>query len=301
MNNQVKGLAASFGAYLCWGFMPLYWALFGHVRGWEVIGHRVLWSLLIISALLLLLGRLEVIKSTVRGVVRSKIQLFNLFMAAVLAAVNWWINVYSVSINQVVELGIGMFLTPLISVVLGVIFFRETLSRLKWVSVILPAIGVLLMIYTFGRIPWIALGVSSTWALYGVFKKRLGIDPWVSNLLEASLMLPFACAYLYYLWTTGQGAFIAGGTQITWLLISVGLVTSVPMILFSAAANYLPMSILGFTQYLNPILTLLVGLVFFNEPFDESRLIPLCFIWSGIVLFIYAELRSRPKAAFRIR
>ena len=102
MNNQVKGLAASFGAYLCWGFMPLYWALFGHVRGWEVIGHRVLWSLLIISALLLLLGRLEVIKSTVRGVVRSKIQLFNLFMAAVLAAVNWWINVYSVSINQVV-------------------------------------------------------------------------------------------------------------------------------------------------------------------------------------------------------
>ena len=256
MNNQVKGLAASFGAYLCWGFMPLYWALFGHVRGWEVIGHRVLWSLLIISALLLLLGRLEVIKSTVRGVVRSKIQLFNLFMAAVLAAVNWWINVYSVSINQVLELGIGMFLTPLISVVLGVIFFRETLSRLKWVSVILPAIGVLLMIYMFGRIPWIALGVSSTWALYGVFKKRLGINPWVSNLLEASLMLPFACVYLYYLWTTGQGAFIAGGTQITWLLISVGLVTSVPMILFSAAANYLPMSILGFTQYLNPFASL---------------------------------------------
>lgn len=189
--------------------MPLYWASSDMSEAGKSRTPAFFGLLLIISALLLLLGRLEVIKSTVRGVVRSKIQLFNLFMAAFLAAVNWWINVYSVSINQVVELGIGMFLTPLISVVLGVIFFRETLSRLKWVSVILPTIGVLLMIYMFGRIPWIALGVSSTWALYGVFKKRLGIDPWVSNLLEASLMLPFACAYLYYLWITGQGAFIA--------------------------------------------------------------------------------------------
>ena len=292
ISNNAKGLAASLGAYLCWGFMPIYWALFGNVRGWEVIGHRILWSLLLISAFLLLLGRFELIKSTVFGVVRSRRQLFNLTAAAMLAAVNWWINVYSVSINQVVELGIGMFLTPLMSVALGVLSFSERLSPLKWVSVLLPATGVLIMIYTFGRIPWIALGVSGTWSMYGVFKKRLGIDPWVSNLMEASLMLPFACAYLYYLWTSGQGSFITGGPQISWLLVSVGLVTSVPMIAFSAAANYLPMSILGFTQYLNPILTLLVGLVYFKEPFNQDQLVPLLFIWAGIIIFIYAEIKE---------
>ena len=186
-----------------------------------------------------------------------------------------------------------MFLTPLFTVALGVVFFRERLSRLKQLSVFLPFLGVCIMIYTLGRMPWIALGVSSSWALYGVFKKRLGIDPWVSNALEASLMLPFAIAYLFYLDANGVGAFIAGGTYITILLISVSLVTSVPMIAFSAAANVLPLTILGFIQYMNPILTLLVGLVFFHEPFNHHQLIPLLFIWAGILTFIYSEFREK--------
>lgn len=224
---------------------------------------------------------------------KQPIQYFNLFAAAAIAAINWWINVYAATSNQVVELGIGMFLTPLFTVALGVVFFRERLSRLKQLSVFLPFLGVCIMIYTLGRMPWIALGVSSSWALYGVFKKRLGIDPWVSNALEASLMLPFAIAYLFYLDANGVGAFIAGGTYITILLISVGLVTSVPMIAFSAATNVLPLTILGFIQYMNPILTLLVGLVFFHEPFNHQQLIPLLFIWAGILTFIYSEFREK--------
>ena len=206
MTAQTKGLLAAVGAYLCWGFMPLYWALFGGVRGWEVIGHRVLWSLILISAFLMLIGRFSEIFSTLRTFKKQPIQYFNLFAAAAIAAINWWINVYAATSNQVVELGIGMFLTPLFTVALGVVFFRERLSRLKQLSVFLPFLGVCIMIYTLGRMPWIALGVSSSWALYGVFKKRLGIDPWVSNALEASLMLPFAIAYLFYLDANGVGA-----------------------------------------------------------------------------------------------
>lgn len=266
MTAQTKGLLAAVGAYLCWGFMPLYWALFGSVRGWEVIGHRVLWSLVLISAFLMLIGRFSEIFSTLQTFKKQPIQYFNLFAAAAIAAINWWINVYAATSNQVVELGIGMFLTPLFTVALGVVFFRERLSRLKQLSVFLPFLGVCIMIYTLGRMPWIALGVSSSWALYGVFKKRLGIDPWVSNALEASLMLPFAIAYLFYLDANGVGAFIAGGTYIT---------------------------ILGFIQYMNPILTLLVGLVFFHEPFNHQQLIPLLFIWAGILTFIYSEFREK--------
>ena len=299
MTAQTKGLLAAVGAYLCWGFMPLYWALFGGVRGWEVIGHRVLWSLILISAFLMLIGRFSEIFSTLRTFKKQPIQYFNLFAAAAIAAINWWINVYAATSNQVVELGIGMFLTPLFTVALGVVFFRERLSRLKQLRVFLPFLGVCIMIYTLGRMPWIALGVSSSWALYGVFKKRLGIDPWVSNALEASLMLPFAIAYLFYLDANGVGAFLAGGTYITILLISVGLVTSVPMIAFSAAANVLPLTILGFIQYMNPILTLIVGLVFFHEPFNHQQLIPLLFIWAGILTFIYSEFKE--KAARKVQ
>lgn len=295
-NSQYKGLGYAIAAYLCWGFMPLYWALFGEVRGWEVIAHRVVWSLLFISVFLAVNGRIGIISSTLTGIKASSVQCLNLLLAATLAAVNWWINVYAVNANSVVELGIGMFLTPLMSVAFGVIFFSERLSKLKQISVLLPTIGVLAMIVTFGRFPWIALGVSSTWALYGVFKKRMGIDPWASNFLEACLMFPFALAFLFYLWNTDQGAFLLGGSKISWLLVSVGLVTSVPMIAFSAAANYLRFSILGFVQYLNPILTMFVGLVFFQETFDEKQLIPLLFIWGGIGIFIVAEiLESQEK------
>lgn len=297
-NSQYKGLGYAIAAYLCWGFMPLYWALFGQVRGWEVIAHRVVWSLLFISLFLLVNRRMGLISSTLTSIKASQVQCFNLLMAASLAAVNWWINVYAVNANSVVELGIGMFLTPLMSVAFGVIFFSERLSKLKQISVLLPTVGVLAMIATFGRFPWIALGVSSTWALYGVFKKRMGIDPWASNFLEACLMFPLALAFLFYLWNTDQGAFILGGSKISWLLVSVGIVTSVPMIAFSAAANYLRFSVLGFVQYLNPILTMFVGLVFFHEAFDEKQLIPLLFIWSGIGIFIVAEFLESQEKVF---
>ena len=126
MTAQTKGLLAAVGAYLCWGFMPLYWALFGSVCGWEVIGHRVLWSLILISAFLMLIGRFSEIFSTLRSFKKKPIQYFNLFAAASIAAINWWINVYAATSNQVVELGIGMFLTPLFTVALGVVDRKST-------------------------------------------------------------------------------------------------------------------------------------------------------------------------------
>lgn len=293
MSPQAKGLTAAFGAYLCWGFMPLYWALFGKVGGWEVIGHRILWSLILISAFLLLIGRFGEIFGTLKTFNRRPIQYFNLVVAATLAAVNWWINVYAATSNQVVELGIGMFLTPLFTVGFGMLFFKERLPFLKQLSVFLAVLGVGIMVYSLGKVPWIALGVSITWSLYGVFKKRLGIDPWVSNALEASLMVPFAVSYLFYLDHSGTAAFIAGGVNISVLLISVGLVTSVPMIAFSAATNLLPLTILGFIQYLNPILTILVGIVFFNESLNSQQILPLILIWLGIFVFIYAEFTRK--------
>lgn len=289
-NKKIRGLIAATTAYMCWGFMPLYWALLKRAHDWEIVGHRILWSLLFIFIFLCIWGRFDHIRKTIKSIQQSVIQISNLFLAASLAALNWWINIHAVNTNQVIELGIGMFLTPLMSVVFGLFFFSEKLSKIKTFSVLLPTIGVLIMIYSFGQIPWIALGVSSSWAMYGVFKKRLGIDPWVSNMLEVAIILPFACIYLGYLGFIGRGMFISGGLEITGLLISVGIVTSIPMIAFASATNNLPLSILGFVQYLNPILTTCVGIFLFHEPFQETQLVPLLFIWSGIGIFIFAEI-----------
>ncbi|WP_301088881.1 EamA family transporter RarD, partial [Turicimonas muris] len=214
--------------------------------------------------------------------------------AAAFAGVNWWINIYGVNSNQVVELGIGMFLTPLISVFLGVLFYKEKLPPLKWASILLAFLGLLIMVFQLGRIPWIAVGVSSTWAIYGALKKKIKVDPWISNTIESGLMLPLALVYIFTLNHVGTSHFFSGNPaeDLTWVLVSTGVITTIPMVAFSYAALNLPLNVLGFCMYINPILTLLVGIFIFKEPFNTKQLLPLSFIWSSIILFLFSESRT---------
>lgn len=292
-SSLTKGFSAAFFAYLCWGFFPLYWALFGSVNSWEVIAHRIIWTFFLISAFLWIRGSGPASCQTSLAVLKNPVQLINLFSLALLAALNWWVNVYGVVTGHVVELGIGMFITPLLTVFLGMLFFKERLSPIKKVSVMLPIAGVGIMIAALGSVPWFAIGVSGSWAMYGVFKKRIAIDPWVSTVLEAALMLPIALSFLLYLASSGEASFIAGGGRISLLLFSVGIVTAIPMVAYSYATNNLPFTIFGFFQYINPILTIFVGIAFLGDSWRDEQTLPLMLIWSGIALFIFAQFRER--------
>ena len=294
--DRKAGLAAALVSYLFWGFMALYWNLLAAADSWEVIAHRVVWTFVFVLALLLVRGRGKEISETVKTLVHDPRRAVLLLAAAVFASLNWWINVIGVISEQVVQLGIGTFLTPLISVLLGVLFFSERLGRMKWTAIGLAAAGVALMIASFGQFPWIALGVSATWGLYGAMKKKLMLDAQVGIFLEVTLMLPFALFYAVHLENTGFGHFLAGDAVLSAALVGTGIVTSIPLVLFTFAAMNLPMNVLGFCQYLAPILTLLLGIFWFEEPFGREELLPLLFIWSGILLFCAAEVREMRAA-----
>lgn len=296
--NRRAGLLAALISYLFWGFMSLYWSLLEKADSWEVIAHRVVWTLVFLGLLLCAQGRLPDIRNTVQLLRRNRTKLAVMLAAALFASLNWWINVIGVVTERVVELGIGTFLTPLISVLLGVLFFSEKLSRAKWTALGLAGTGVAIMILSFGAFPWISLGVSLTWGIYGALKKKLMLDAWISILLEVTLMLPFAMLYLWWLASTGASHFLAGDAVLSAALVGTGIFTGIPLICFTIAAVNLPMNVLGFCQYIAPILTLLLGIFWFREPFGMEELYPLLFIWSGIALFCVTEWReSRWKAA----
>lgn len=291
-SDRRTGLAAALLSYIFWGFMTLYWSLLEKADSWEVIAHRVLWTFVFLVLLLFVTKRLGAVRQTIHILRRDIKRSVLLLAAALFASLNWWINVIGVVTEQVVQLGIGTFLTPLISVLLGVFFFSEQLSRTKWIAILLAAIGVGIMIASFGNFPAIALGVSLSWGLYGALKKRLMLDARIGILLEVTLMLPFALFYLGYLESTDLSHFLTGDTKLSLALVGTGIVTSIPLVLFTAAAMKLPMNVLGFCQYLAPILTLLLGIFWFQEPFGREELLPLAFIWTGILLFTVAEIRT---------
>ena len=175
--------------------MPIYWNLLEGAGSVEVIAHRILWSLLFIPLVMAVRGKLRSAWSDIKSILTSPVTALLLATAACFAGLNWWINVIAVLSGHVVELGIGTFLTPLISVSCGVLFFRERLSRTKTAGVMLAMTGVLIMIVSFGHFPWISLGVSAPWGIYGALKKKLMLAAWVSILLEGLMMMPVALGY----------------------------------------------------------------------------------------------------------
>lgn len=290
------GLVAGLVAYSVWGVMPVYWRLLSAADPSEILAHRIVWSLFFVLLVIAVRGGLKPLGQTLKDLAADHRAGLVICLAALFASVNWLINIVGVNTGRVVELGIGMFLTPLATVALGMAFFSERLSKTRLLSVLLAAAGVIIMIWNLGRIPWIAIGVSSTWAVYGALKKLVKIDAWSSIATEHLLMSPFALGFLLWLAAEGTGQFMTGPSKpLDLFLIGTGIMTSIPMIAFSIAAQRLPLIILGFVQYLNPVLTLLLGIFYFGEPIAEAELVPLAFIWSGILLYLLPSLFGKKE------
>ncbi len=290
------GYIAGFLAYFVWGLMPLYVRTLAAASPFEILAHRIVWGLLLIVAALFFRGTLGHLFSTAASLFRDQKRIGGLvLLAALFAAVNWFINIIGVTTGHVIELGIGMFLTPLVTVAFGFVFYRERLALSETLSVILAAAGVLIMIWNFGRIPWVALGVSFTWGIYSAVKKKVTIPPWESIASEHTLLLIPAIAYLLTLAASGSGHFSSGDAALSARLIGMGLITTVPMILFSYAAVRLPLIVLGFIQYLNPVLTISMGVLFLGETITSEEILPLLFILSGIALYLASGVLKAKK------
>jgi len=283
-----QGLLQGTGAYTIWGGFGLYFTLLADVPSDEVLAHRVIWCLLIVAGLLLITGKLQ---STL-AIMRQPRTLAWLTLSSILISLNWWIYIWAVAQKEVIQASLGYFLSPLIAVILGRIFLGEQLNNLQRISVALAAIGVIWQLIALGRVPWIALSLSTLFGFYGLIRKRTPVNSLSGLAIESMLVAPIALGFVYWLVLEGQNHFDSH----PWALIGSGLMTAVPLLLFASAAQRLPLSTLGFLNYLAPTLQIISAIFILQEPFPLQRMISFLFIWAGLLIFsvsIYRELKSR--------
>jgi chloramphenicol-sensitive protein RarD len=286
------GAGYAIAAYAWWGLVPAFWKLLGAVPPFEIVAHRVLWSLLFTGPLVALLGR----SSELRDVLRDRRRWLALCASGALIAVNWGIFIWAVGAGRIVETSFGYFLNPLLSVALGVAFLGERLRPAQIVALGLAALGVVVLGVGTGTPPWIPLALALTFALYGLVRKVTRVSSLVGLTIETALIAPAALATLFALGARGQSHFASGDVRTTVLLVLSGAITAMPLLWFARAARRLPLSTLGLFQYLAPTLAALLAVVFYGETFNQIRALALLCIWAGIGVFSIDSLRSEVQA-----
>lgn len=277
--NDRSGVLYGLGAYGLWGVFPAFFNALAPTGAVEVLAHRIVWTVLLLAVLLAVIRRL----GDLRGIDRRTWIL--LACASVLISTNWLIYIYAVNADQVVDAALGYFITPLVSVVLGVLLFRERLNRIQMLALALATAAVVLLSVGVGGPPLIAIGLALSFGLYGAVKKVVTTDPRVSVAVETALAAPFAAAYLVVLQVGGAGEFTNHGPMHTALMLLCGPVTAIPLLLFGAAAQRLPLVTLGLLQYLTPSMQLIWGVLVDHEPMPPVRWAGFALIWIALGIF----------------
>jgi len=288
-----KGILYAIAAYIMWGLFPLYWKQLESINALQLIGHRIGWSFILLILFVLLTRQWKNFRSLAFNWKTIRIYL----IAALLITVNWYTYVWAVTHNYVVETSLGYYINPLFSVLLGVIIFRERLRAVQWIPIALAAIGVIFLTVTYGSLPWIALTLAFSFGLYGLVKKTAPLNSLYGLTLETGLVFLPALAYLIFCNATGQGAFLHSTPLQNWMMVGAGLVTTVPLLAFSAAAPRVPLTTIGILQYINPTMQFLLGVLVYREPFTRESLIGFGIVWAGLILFWAEGLFARRNIA----
>ena len=291
----MTGFWSGVAAYTIWGLVPLYWKLLKHVPAIQVLGHRIVWSLVVLVVLVAVLRRggrrPRDGRTALASVSRRVVGLYAI--AAALIAVNWFLYIYAVNAGFIVETSLGYYITPLVNVLFGVLFFHERMRPAQWVSIALATTGVVQLTFAYGALPWIAFGLAASFGSYGLAKKKAPLDPVEGLTLETAILAPVAILYLVLLHRTGEGAFLRTGATSDALMIGGGVVTTVPLLLFAAAVRTVPLSVIGILQYIGPTLQFLLGVFVYEEPFSHSQLIGFSIVWAALAIYAGDSLRAR--------
>ncbi|WP_448611440.1 EamA family transporter RarD [Geodermatophilus sp. URMC 60] len=295
MEERRAGIASGLAAYGLWGLFPLYFPLLEPAGGLEIVAHRVIWSLLFVAVLLTAVRGWPQVRTTLT----DRRSLVVLSGAAVLIAANWLVFVYAVNSGHVVETSLGYFINPLVSVLLGVVVFAERLRRLQWVAVGIAAVAVGVLTVDYGRPPWIALTLAGSFALYGLMKKLVRVAAAPGLFVETALVVVPAVVVLAVLHAQGEGTAGNGGTGHLLLLLSSGVATAVPLLLFAGATRRIPLSTVGLLQYVTPLMQLAIGVFVYHEPMPPARLAGFVIVWVALAVFTADSLRSARAGARR--
>ena len=286
MNKEQKGIAFALSTFFMWGVFPIYFKLLADVGAVQVLAHRILWSAIILFALLYFSSKL---RQVFRLLSLKKVAL-NLLASGVLISINWGVFIWAVERGQILETSLGYFINPLFSILLGAIFLKERLSKASKISLFIVVIAICVQIYDLGSLPFISLILTASFAFYGLIRKKVRVPSTHGLFVETMLTLPFALGFLLYLWSVGEARLDFDSTG--FLLAFSGVVTILPLLTFNSAAKYLRLSTLGFFQYLSPSISFLVAIFLYNEPLGMLKLASFVLIWASLAINIIYNLKK---------
>ena len=274
-------------AFFAWGVLPLYWKALHEVPAGEILAHRILWSFIFIALVLAMRKQMrlrELLKNT-----RSK---YSLVITSLLIGLNWLTYVYAVNSDRIVEASMGYYIKPLLSVFFGIVILKERLNVVQIFAFVLACIGVLYLTLEYGRFPWIAVLLAVAFGLYGLFKKTSTLEALPSLMIETMFLTPMAIGIILYQAFIRKGALLNSSPRIDFLLIFAGVVTTLPLYWFAQGAKRIPLSSVGFLQYIAPTLMLLIGVFLYRETFTAAHWISFGCVWLALTLYSLTLMRT---------
>lgn len=292
MDDELKrtqqGVLLAILAYFMWGIAPIYFKTIGDVPPFEILCHRIIWSFIFLAALLYFTNGWPTVKKTLR----SKTKVIYLLITSVTIGANWLVFIWAISIDHMLDASLGYYINPLFNVILGMIFLNEKLRKLQWFAVVLAAIGVLVQLVVFGSVPIIAMMLAFTFGMYGLLRKKVNLDAFTGLFIETLVLLPVAFLYLFILADTATSHLPANSLTLNVLLISAGIVTTLPLLCFAGAAVRLRLATLGFIQYIGPSLMFILAVFVYDEAFTQDKIITFACIWAALIVFTWDGLKN---------
>ncbi|MCE2572866.1 EamA family transporter RarD [Motilimonas eburnea] len=290
-----KGVFFALSAYTFWGVAPVYFKALDTVPAYEILSHRIIWSSVLLFLVVLLFGY----GKRLIGALSSPKTLLYLTLSAIFIGVNWFVFIWSVGQERMLEASLGYFINPLVNVFLGMLFLQERLRKNQYIAVSLAFIAVLIQLISFGSLPWIALVLAFSFGCYGLIRKKVKVDAITGLLLETLVLLPIAFIYLFFFAHSASANFSSNTLNLNLLLLSAGAITTIPLLFFAGAATRLKLSTLGFFQYIGPSLMFMLAVVVYHEPLTIQTLVTFGFIWAALVVFSWDGLQQHKNSKKR--
>ena len=296
MKERNIGLLSTLICYVLWGLLPLYWHALEGVNSIFILCNRIVWSAVFTVGLLLATKKFD----DVKAVLRDKKKMRFVVPAAIAITINWGVYIWAVNAGHLLDSSLGYYMNPLMVFATGVILFREKCGLIDWISLGLATIGVLIATIAYGAFPWIAVVLALSFSAYGTLKKLAGVGGLTSIAVETLLIGPFALAFILFAPVSHATIVQLNATEAIMLVLS-GVVTATPLILFTFGVNRLPLSTVGFLQYLSPTLQMLIGILVFHEVLTQDRIIAFAFIGAALVFYTIGMVRRAQKAHLEVQ
>ena len=294
LTRKNQGLLFGLASYIQWGFLSLFWKLLAGVSAYNTFSWRIVFTVVTMLVYALITNQTTRFKGELVGLWQDKKALLRMLFASFLIAANWLIYIYAVGHDQATQASLGYYIMPIVSILFALVFLRESLSRSMWVAVVLAFIGVLVLVANTGKLPMVSLGLALSFGFYGLIKKGVRLSSDVAMLVESGLLLPFVAIYLVFF---SPEAFSSYSSMEMFLLAISGIVTAVPLLCFSEAVKRAPLNLIGFIQYLNPTIQLLVAILIFGETVSFGELKGFLFIWVAILVFVTGQILNLRKSS----